>query len=152
MWGVGGYILVSCAHSNTSYIYLWQVWKVTYLRLFTINNYKCHSGCLYKVFKYQSCNSSLPVPANDHLITFNWIEIIFDNENVGARIITSNRFLEPDQGSRWRAIRAKKSWLLTSLCTSAKREVEVALLILTVLTVKHWYIFTTKFPFFKPPL
>ena len=30
-----------------------------------------HSGCLYKVFKYQSCNSSLPVPANDHLITFN---------------------------------------------------------------------------------
>jgi hypothetical protein len=34
-------------------------------------NYKCHSGCLYKVFKYQSCNSSLPVPANDHLITFN---------------------------------------------------------------------------------
>jgi hypothetical protein len=50
-------------------------------------------------------------------------------------------------------------WLLTSLCTSAKREVEVALLfyqvallILTVLTVKHRYIFTTKFPFFKPPL
>jgi hypothetical protein len=49
--------------------------------------------------------------------------------------------------------------LLTSLCTSAKREVEVALyfyqvalLILTVLTVKHRYIFTTKFPFFKPPL
>ena len=27
-------------------------------------------------------------------------------------------------------------WLLTSLCTSAKREVEVALLILTVLTEK----------------
>ena len=43
-------------------------------------------------------------------------------------------------------------WLLTSLCTSAKREVEVALLILTVLTIKHRYIFTTKFPFFKPPL
>ena len=43
-------------------------------------------------------------------------------------------------------------WLLTSLCTSAKREVEVALLILTVLTVKYQYIFTTKFPFFKPPL
>jgi hypothetical protein len=50
-------------------------------------------------------------------------------------------------------------WLLTSLCTSAKREVEVALLfyqvallILTILTVKHRYIFTTKFPFFKPPL
>ena len=40
-------------------------------------------------------------------------------------------------------------WLLTSLCTSAKREVEVALL---VLTVKQRYIFTTKFPFFKPPL
>ena len=38
-------------------------------------------------------------------------------------------------------------WLLTSLCTSAKREVEialqfyqVALLILTVLTLKHRYI------------
>ena len=43
-------------------------------------------------------------------------------------------------------------WLLTSICTSAKREVEVALLILTVLTVKHRYIFTTKFPFFKLPL
>jgi hypothetical protein len=50
-------------------------------------------------------------------------------------------------------------WLLTSLCSSAKREVEVALkfcqvalLILTVLTVKHRYIVTTKFPFFKPPL
>jgi hypothetical protein len=49
--------------------------------------------------------------------------------------------------------------LLTSLCTSAKREVEVALyfyqvtlLILTVLTVKNQYIFTTKFSFFKPPL
>ena len=48
-------------------------------------------------------------------------------------------------------------WLLTSLCTSAKREVEVvlwfyqvALLILTV--KKHRYIFTTKFPFLKPPL
>ena len=40
-------------------------------------------------------------------------------------------------------------WLLTSLCTSGKREVEVALLILTVLTVKHRYIFTAKFPFFQ---
>jgi hypothetical protein len=50
-------------------------------------------------------------------------------------------------------------WLLTSLCISAKREVEVALefyqvalLILIVLAVKHQYIFTTKFSFFKPPL
>jgi hypothetical protein len=40
-------------------------------------------------------------------------------------------------------------WLLTSLCTSAKREVEVAL----ILTVKkHRYIFTTIFPFLKPLL
>jgi hypothetical protein len=48
-------------------------------------------------------------------------------------------------------------WMLTLLCSSAKREVEVALkfyqVALLILTVKkHRYIFTTKFPFFKPPL
>jgi hypothetical protein len=45
-------------------------------------------------------------------------------------------------------------WLLTSLCTSAKREVEVALLFyqvaLLILTVKkHRYIFTTKISVFQ---
>ena len=40
-------------------------------------------------------------------------------------------------------------WLLTSLCTSAKREVEIALLILTVLTVKHRYIFYYKISVFQ---
>ena len=60
-------------------------------------------------------------------------------------------------GSRWRAIRAKKSPCGGSLrfVLVPKREVEVALkfyqVALLILTdKKHRYIFTTKFPFFKP--
>ena len=66
-------------------------------------------------------------------------------------LILSGLTLEGDSGEE------VALWLLTSLCTSAKREVEVALwfyqVALQILTVKkHRYIFTTKFPFLKPPL
>ena len=77
--------------------------------------------------------------------------------------VTVGTFVMYKLNKRTRAIRAKKSPCGCSLCFALVPKekwklpcnftmYQVALLILTVSTVKHRYIFTTKFPFFKPPL
>jgi hypothetical protein len=65
MWGAGGYILVSCAHSNNSWYLL-----------------------LYELLSIYSLNKAMLGPTNVDLQTYFFTALPFLSENIKLRLIS----------------------------------------------------------------